>query len=297
VRAYARAPALLAGAPSELVRADARGPALLACTPSALVLAYARAPALLALASLALVRTDALPPALPASAPDALVRAEACPPALLASVPDALVRAEARPPALLACALLALVRADARAPALLASAPCSCRRPGFLDNECVWCVSRKFLFWVKSKTLVFNISADMCGRSVDSGISENCISELYTLKGSYFAGVMTIKEHIETHIFRYHVRQSFPKKQKNLLNTFLLFFSQPNPLDFSSPLKVFARCGFQIVDLCAETEPEQSSPAVGWCTEYWCGSTSRTWKGENNTFSVGQICEILSQEI
>jgi hypothetical protein len=47
--------------------------------------------------------------------------------------------------------------------------------------------------------------------------SENCISELYTLKGSYFAGVMTIKEHIETHIFGH----SFPKKQKNLLDTFL----------------------------------------------------------------------------
>jgi hypothetical protein len=43
--------------------------------------------------------------------------------------------------------------------------------------------------------------------------------------------------------------QSFPKKQKNLLDTFLLFFSQPNPLDFSSPVKFFARCGFQIVDL------------------------------------------------
>jgi hypothetical protein len=43
--------------------------------------------------------------------------------------------------------------------------------------------------------------------------------------------------------------QFFAKKQKKLLGTFLLFFSQPNPLDFSSPLKIFARCGFQIVDL------------------------------------------------
>jgi len=43
--------------------------------------------------------------------------------------------------------------------------------------------------------------------------------------------------------------QFFPKKQKNLLDTFLLFFSQPNPLDFSSPVKIFARCGFEIVDL------------------------------------------------
>jgi len=43
--------------------------------------------------------------------------------------------------------------------------------------------------------------------------------------------------------------QFFAEKQKNILDTFLLFFSQPNPLDFSSPVKIFARCGFQIVDL------------------------------------------------
>jgi len=43
--------------------------------------------------------------------------------------------------------------------------------------------------------------------------------------------------------------QFFAEKQKNLLDTFLLFFSQPNPHDFSSPVKFFARCGFQIVDL------------------------------------------------
>ena len=51
-----------------------------------------------------------------------------------------------------------------------------------------------FLFWVKSKTLVFNTLTNLCRHVIspeDSGISENDISELYTLKGSYFAGVVT----------------------------------------------------------------------------------------------------------
>ena len=54
--AEARAPTLLAIAPSALVRADARAPTLLACAPYALMRADARAPALLASAPLALMR-------------------------------------------------------------------------------------------------------------------------------------------------------------------------------------------------------------------------------------------------
>ena len=55
----ARAPALLALAPDELVLADARAPALLTSAPPAPVLADARAPALLARAPSALVKADA----------------------------------------------------------------------------------------------------------------------------------------------------------------------------------------------------------------------------------------------
>ena len=76
--------ALLACAPSALLRADARAPALLASAPDALVLADARPRALLACAPLALVLADARPPALLALAPFALVLVDVCAPALLA---------------------------------------------------------------------------------------------------------------------------------------------------------------------------------------------------------------------
>jgi hypothetical protein len=58
----------------------------------------------------------------------------------------------------------------------------------------------------------------------------------------------------------------FPKKQKNLLDTFLLFFSQPNPHDFSSPVKFFARCGFQIVDL--KSKSPFARPLLGTKTTF-----------------------------